>query len=114
MDTKTIFAILILSLIVLAVLTVIGLVICLVADEINKLKIDRYMNDCGFTKKIDHIYHLNNGDKIFYKFTRPYYDGDGNIAMQTVKAEVVYRISYKQVKHTYSNCIPHLPQKKYL
>lgn len=112
MDTKTIFAILILSLIALAILTVIGLVICLVADEINRAKIDRYMSTCGFTKEIDHIYHLNNGDKYFYRFTRPYYDGDGNIVMQTVKAEVVYSISYKQVKHTYSNHAPHIPIKK--
>lgn len=111
MDAKTIFAILILSLIALAILTVIGLVICLVADEITKAKIDKYMTSCGFTKEIDHIYHLNNGDKVFYKFTRPYYDGDGNIAMQTVKAEVVYRISYKQVKHTYSNRVSHIPTK---
>ena len=84
--------------IVIAVLLLIGLVICMITDRIDNIKIDKYMVSCGFKKEIDHIYHLNNGEKYFYKFTRQYYDDRGNIAIQELQADNLYKLSYKEVK----------------
>ena len=56
------------------------------------------MLSCGFKKEIDHIYHLNKGEKYFYKFTRQYYDKQGNIAIQELKAESLYKLGPKAVK----------------
>ena len=84
--------------IVIAVLLLIGLVICMITDRIDNIKIDKYMVSCGFKKEIDHIYHLNNGEKYFYKFTRQYYDDRGNIAIQSLEADNLYKLSYKEVK----------------
>ena len=84
--------------VVIAVLLLIGLVICMITDRIDNIKIDKYMVSCGFQKEIDHIYHLNNGEKYFYKFTRQYYDDKGNIAIQELKADNLYNLGYKEVK----------------
>lgn len=84
--------------IVIAVLALIGLVICMITNRIDNIKIDKYMVSCGFKKEIDHIYHLNNGEKYFYKFTRQYYDDRGNIAIQELKADNLYNLGYKEVK----------------
>lgn len=84
--------------VVIAVLLLIGLVICMITDRIDNIKIDKYMVSCGFKKEIDHIYHLNNGEKYFYKFTRQYYDDRGNIAIQELKADNLYNLGYKEVK----------------
>ena len=84
--------------IVIAILALIGLVICMITDRIDNIKIDKYMVSCGFKKEIDHIYHLNNGEKYFYKFTRQYYDDRGNIAIQSLEADNLYKLSYKEVK----------------
>ena len=83
---------------VIAILLLIGLVICMITDRIDNIKIDKYMASCGFKKEIDHIYHLNNGEKYFYKFTRQYYDDRGNIAIQELKADNLYNLGYKEVK----------------
>ncbi|PWL40870.1 MAG: hypothetical protein DBY43_07770 [Clostridiaceae bacterium] len=83
---------------VIAILLLIGLVICMITDRIDNLKIDKYMASCGFKKEIDHIYHLNNGEKYFYKFTRQYYDNGGNIAIQELNADSLYKLGYKEVK----------------
>ena len=85
-------------LMVIAILLLIGLVICMITDRIDNLKIDKYMASCGFKKEIDHIYHLNNGEKYFYKFTRQYYDNGGNIAIQELNADNLYKLGYKEVK----------------
>lgn len=98
MDTKTIIVAIFLCIVALAILTVIGLVICMITDRIDNIKIDKYMASCGFKKEIDHIYHLNNGEKYFYKFTRQYYDDKGNIAIQELKAENLYKLGYREVK----------------
>lgn len=84
--------------VVIAILLLIGLVICMITDRIDNLKIDKYMASCGFKKEIDHIYHLNNGEKCFYKFTRQYYDNGGNIAIQELNADNLYKLGYKEVK----------------
>ena len=84
--------------IVIVVLLLIGLVICMIADRIDNIKIDKYMVSCGFKKEIDHIYHLNNSEKYFYKFTRQYYDNGGNIAIQELNADNLYKLGYKEVK----------------
>lgn len=84
--------------VVIAVLLLIGLVICMITDRIDNIKIDKYMVSCGFKKEIDHIYHLNNGEKYFYKFTRQYYDDRGNVAIQELKADNLYNLGYKEVK----------------
>lgn len=84
--------------VVIAVLALIGLVICMITDRIDNIKIDKYMVSCGFKKEIDHIYHLNNGEKYFYKFTRQYYDNGGNIAIQELNADNLYKLGYKEVK----------------
>lgn len=84
--------------VVIAVLLLIGLVICMITDRIDNIRIDKYMVSCGFKKEIDHIYHLNNGEKYFYKFTRQYYDSEGNIAIQELQADNLYKLSYKEVK----------------
>lgn len=96
-DTKTIVVIIILCIIVLAILTVIGLVFCLITDWIDRKRIDRYMSFYGFKKEIDHIYHLNKGEKYFFKFTRQYYDDNGNIALEEFKADTLYKMGYKKV-----------------
>lgn len=83
---------------VIAILLLIGLVICMITDRIDNLKIDKYMASCGFKKEIDHIYHPNNGEKYFYKFTRQYYDNGGNIAIQELNADNLYKLGYKEVK----------------
>ena len=83
---------------VIAILLLIGLVICMITDRIDNIKIDKYMVSCGFKKEIDHIYHLNNGEKYFYKFTRQYYDDRGNVAIQVLNADSLYKLSYKEVK----------------
>lgn len=83
---------------VIAILVLIGLVICMITDRIDDIKIDKYMASCGFKKEIDHIYHLNNGEKYFYKFTRQYYDDRGNIAIQALNADNLYKLGYKEVK----------------
>lgn len=70
----------------------------MITDRIDNIKIDKYMVSCGFKKEIDHIYHLNNGEKYFYKFTRQYYDDRGNIAIQELKADNLYNLGYKEVK----------------
>lgn len=70
----------------------------MITDRIDNLKIDKYMASCGFKKEIDHIYHLNNGEKYFYKFTRQYYDNGGNIAIQELNADSLYKLGYKEVK----------------
>lgn len=95
--TETIIAIFA-CIMVIAILLLIGLVICMITDRIDNIKIDKYMVSCGFKKEIDHIYHLNNGEKYFYKFTRQYYDDRGNIAIQELKADNLYILSYKEVK----------------
>lgn len=83
---------------VIAILLLIGLVICMITDRIDNIKIDKYMVSCGFKKEIDHIYHLNNGEKYFYKFTRQYYDNRGNIAIQELKTDNLCNLGYKEVK----------------
>lgn len=83
---------------VIAILLLIELIICMITDRIDNIKIDKYMVSCGFKKEIDHIYHLNNGEKYFYKFTRQYYDDRGNIAIQELKADNLYNLGYKEVK----------------
>lgn len=83
---------------VIAILLLIGLVICMITDRIDNIKIDKYMVSCGFKKEIDHIYHLNNSEKYFYKFTRQYYDNGGNIAIQELNADNLYKLGYKEVK----------------
>lgn len=98
MNAKEIVVAIFLSIAVIAILTVIGLVICMITDRIDNIKIDKYMTSCGFKKEIDHIYHLNNGEKYFYKFTRQYYDDKGNIAIQELKAENLYKLGYREVK----------------
>ncbi len=98
MNAKEIVVAIFLSIAVIAILTVIGLVICMITDRIDNIKIDKYMATCGFKKEIDHIYHLNDGEKYFYKFTRQYYDDKGNIAIQELKAENLYRLGYSEVK----------------
>ena len=95
--TETIIAIFA-CIMVIAILLLIGLVICMITDRIDDIKIDKYMVSCGFKKEIDHIYHLNNGEKYFYKFTRQYYDDRGNIAIQELKADNLYNLGYKEVK----------------
>mgnify|MGYP004672452077 CR=1 FL=1 len=95
--TETIIAICA-CIMVIAILLLIGLVICMITDRIDNLKIDKYMASCGFKKEIDHIYHLNNGEKYFYKFTRQYYDNGGNIAIQELNADNLYKLGYKEVK----------------
>ncbi len=70
----------------------------MITDWIDNVKIDSYMLSCDFKKEIDHIYHLNNGEKYFYKFTRQYYDDKGNIAIQELKAENLYKLGYREVK----------------
>ena len=95
--TETIIAICA-CIMVIAILLLIGLVICMITDRIDNIKIDKYMVSCGFKKEIDHIYHLNNGEKYFYKFTRQYYDDRGNIAIQELKADNLYNLGYKEVK----------------
>ena len=90
----TIFA----CVVVIAILLLLGLVICMITDHIDNIKIDKYMASCGFKKEIDHIYHLNNGEKYFYKFTRQYYDDRGNVAIQVLNADSLYKLSYKEVK----------------
>ena len=98
MDTGIIIVAIFLCIVALAILTVIGLVICMITDHIDNIKIDKYMASYGFKKEIDHIYHLNNGEKYFYKFTRQYYDDKGNIAIQELKAENLYKLGYSEVK----------------
>ena len=98
MNAKEIVVAIFLSIAVIAILTVIGLVICMITDRIDNIKIDKYMTSCGFKKEIDHIYHLNNGEKYFYKFTRQYYDDKRNIAIQELKAENLYKLGYREVK----------------
>ena len=98
MNAKEIVVAIFLSIAVIAILTVIGLVICMITDRIDNIKIDKYMATCGFKKEIDHIYHLNDGEKYFYKFTRQYYDDKGNIAIQELKAENLYKLGYREVK----------------
>lgn len=95
--TETIIAIFA-CIMVIAILLLIGLVICMITDRIDNIKIDKYMVSCGFKKEIDHIYHLNNGEKYFYKFTRQYYDNGGNIAIQELNADNLYKLGYKEVK----------------
>lgn len=95
--TETIIAIFA-CIMVIAILLLIGLVICMITDRIDNLKIDKYMASCGFKKEIDHIYHLNNGEEYFYKFTRQYYDNGGNIAIQELNADNLYKLGYKEVK----------------
>ena len=95
--TETIIAIFA-CIMVIAILLLIGLVICMITDRIDNLKIDKYMASCGFKKEIDHIYHLNNGEKYFYKFTSQYYDNGGNIAIQELNADNLYKLGYKEVK----------------
>ena len=95
--TETIIAICA-CIMVIAILLLIGLVICMITDRIDNLKIEKYMASCGFKKEIDHIYHLNNGEKYFYKFTRQYYDNGGNIAIQELNADNLYKLGYKEVK----------------
>ena len=95
--TETIIAIFA-CIMVIAILLLIGLVICMITDRIDNLKIDKYMASCGFKKEIDHIYHLNNGEKYFYKFTRQFYDIGGNIAIQELNADNLYKLGYKEVK----------------
>ena len=95
--TETIIAIFA-CIMVIAILLLIGLVICMITDRIDNLKIDKYMASCGFKKEIDHFYHLNNGEKYFYKFTRQYYDNGGNIAIQELNADNLYKLGYKEVK----------------
>lgn len=90
----TIFA----FIVVIAIILLIELVICMITDRIDNIKIDKYMVSCGFKKEIDHIYHLNNGEKYFYKFRRQYYDDKGNVAIQELKADNLYKLSYKEVK----------------
>lgn len=97
MDFKTTVAIFFLCLVALAILTVIGLIFCLITDWIDRKRIDKYMSFYGFKKEIDHIYHLNKGEKYFYKFTRQYYDDTGNIALEEFKAETLYKMGYKRV-----------------
>ena len=98
MNAKEIIVAIFLCIVALAILTVIGLVICMITDRIDNIKIDKYMASYGFKKEIDHIYHLNNGEKYFYKFTRQYYDDKGNIAIQELKAENLYKLGYSEVK----------------
>ena len=98
MNAKEIVVAIFLSIAVIAILTVIVLVICMITDRIDNIKIDKYMASYGFKKEIDHIYHLNNGEKYFYKFTRQYYDDKGNIAIQELKAENLYKLGYREVK----------------
>jgi hypothetical protein len=95
--TETIIAIFA-CIMVIAILLLIGLVICMITDRIDNIKIDKYMVSCGFKKEIDHIYHLNNGEKYFYKFTRQYHDNGGNIAIQELNADNLYKLGYKEVK----------------
>lgn len=95
--TETIIAIFA-CIMVIVILLLIGLVICMITDRIDNIKIDKYMVSCGFKKEIDHIYHLNNGEKYFYKFTRQYYDNGGNIAIQELNADNLYKLGYKEVK----------------
>ena len=95
--TETIIAIFA-CVMIIAILLLIGLVICMITDRIDNLKIDKYMASCGFKKEIDHIYHLNNGEKYFYKFTRQYYDNGGNVAIQELNADNLYKLGYKEVK----------------
>jgi len=97
----TIFA----CVVVIAILLLLGLVICMITDRIDNIKIDKYMVSCGFKKEIDHIYHLNNGEKYFYKFTRQYYDDRGNVAIQVLKADNLYKLSYKEVKKNFERKI---------
>lgn len=98
MDATTLIIAIFACIVVIAILLLIGFVICMITDRINNIKIDKYMVSCGFKKEIDHIYHLNNGEKYFYKFTRQYYDDKGNIAIQELKADNLYKLSYKEVK----------------
>ena len=84
--------------VVIAIILLIELVICMITDRIDNIKIDKYMVSCGFKKEIDHINHLNNGEKYFYEFTRQYYDDRGNVAIQELKADNLYKLSYKEVK----------------
>lgn len=91
--------------VVIAILLLLGLVICMITDRIDNIKIDKYMVSCGFKKEIDHIYHLNNGEKHFYKFTRQYYDDRGNVAIQVLKADNLYKLSYKEVKKNFERKI---------
>lgn len=97
-----IFIAIILSLIGIGILTVIGLVIAMVGDQIDNKKIDKYMSSYGFKKEIDHIYHLNNGEKYFYKFARQYYDDRGNIAIQELQTEKLYKMGYREVKKKFT------------
>ena len=97
----TIFA----CVVVIAILLLLGLVICMITDRIDNIKIDKYMVSCGFKKEIDHIYYLNNGEKYFYKFTRQYYDDRGNVAIQVLKADNLYKLSYKEVKKNFERKI---------
>ena len=98
MNAKEIVVAIFLSIAVIAILTVIVLVICMITDRIDNIKIDKYMATCGFKKEVDHIYHLNDGEKYFYKFTRQYYDDRGNLAIQELKAENLYKWGYREVK----------------
>lgn len=98
MNTTTLIIAIFACIVGIAVLLLIGLVICMITDRIDNIKIDKYMASCGFKKEIDHIYHLNNGEKYFYKFTRQYYDDRGNVAIQVLNADSLYKLSYKEVK----------------
>ena len=91
-----------LCLVGIGILTVIGLFIAMISDRVDNAKIDKYMTTYGFKKEIDHIYHLNNGEKYFYKFTRQYYDDRGNIAIQELKAEKLYKLGYREVKKKFT------------
>lgn len=98
MDATTLTISIFACIVGIAVLLLIGLVICIITDRIDNIKIDKYMASCGFKKEIDHIYHLNNGEKYFYKFIRQYYDDKGNVAIQVLNADSLYKLSYKEVK----------------
>ena len=98
MNATTLIITIFTCIVVIAILVLIGLIICMITDRIDDIKIDKYMVSCGFKKEIDHIYHLNNGEKYFYKFTRQYYDDRGNIAIQELKADNLYKLGYKEVK----------------
>ena len=98
MNTTTLIITIFTCIVVIAILVLIGLIICMITDRIDDIKIDKYMVSCGFKKEIDHVYHLNNGEKYFYKFTRQYYDDRGNIAIQSLEADNLYKLGYKEVR----------------